>query len=487
MTILFSENDFKYNIEAIVKLFFPAEIFNFQYDSVNADGDICSIRLKRCKRKTYVYAYLRLDNKSTRGCSSFLNDTENLEALLDFEACKLCYNCLSILTGIVCDWGLLTGIRPVKMVNKLEKSGMNSQEIRQHLKQKYLVTDKKLDLAMQIADVQKPLLEGMKSNSVSLYIGIPFCPSRCSYCSFVSHSIENASQLIPEYVDKLCDEIEIIGRVVDELGLFIDTIYFGGGTPTAISADELYKIMKKTAKTFDLSSIREYNVEAGRADTITEDKLKVIKSMGADRISINPQTLNDHVLEVIGRRHTAKQVLDAYELARKCGFGNINMDLIAGLPEDSFASFEDTLSKVIELDPESVTVHVLTLKRSANLFWNGRENIHNPAEDMVNLSQEELIKKNYRPYYLYRQKNTVKNLENVGFAKKDFESLYNIFIMDEIQTILGAGCGASTKLVAPSGKIQRIHNHKFPYEYISRFDAIMAKKAPISEFYSLII
>ena len=316
---------------------------------------------------------------------------------------------------------------------------------------------------------------------MSLYISIPFCPSRCSYCSFVSHSIAEAGKLIPAYVDCLCRELSIWGELIRRLELKLDTVYIGGGTPTAISAEQLGQIMDAVRANMHMDPVREYTVEAGRPDTITPEKLEVIRSHGATRITINPQTLNDKVLRAIGRKHTAQQAVDAFRLARSLGFANINMDLIAGLPEDTPDSFRDTLDRVIALDPESITVHTLTLKRSAALYAQGGSQIANPAAAMVDYSVRRLPEAGYRPYYLYRQKNTLENLENVGYAKPGFESLYNILIMDETQTILGAGCAASTKLVTPDGQITRIHNHKFPYEYIGRFDSLMEKKQQIDQ------
>ena len=257
------------------------------------------------------------------------------------------------------------------------------------------------------------------------------------------------------------------------------TVYIGGGTPTAISAQQLAQIMDTLQSCMHLDGIREYTVEAGRADTITREKLEVIRRYGADRISINPQTLNDVVLHAIGRKHTAQQAVDAFQLARFMGFDNINMDLIAGLPQDTPDSFRNTLDRVIALEPESVTVHTLALKRAADLYAQGERQIANPAAAMVDYSCSRLPAQGYQPYYLYRQKNTLENLENVGYAKPGYESLYNILNMDETQHIFGAGCGASTKLVCPEGKITRIRNYKFPYEYIGQFDALMEKKEQI--------
>jgi oxygen-independent coproporphyrinogen-3 oxidase len=293
--------------------------------------------------------------------------------------------------------------------------------------------------------------------------------------------MDSAVKLIPDYIKNLCDELKIIGNIVKETETEIDTIYFGGGTPTSISAEYIEILMKCVKENFDIDNVREYNFEAGRADTITKEKLEVIKKYGATRISVNPQTLNDDVLKVIGRLHTGEDTVNAFRIARKIGFDNINMDLIAGLPTESPESFKNSLDRVIELDPESITVHTLTLKRSASLYESGKSHIGNPVAEMVDYSVERLISNGYNPYYLYRQKNTVDNLENVGYAKKGAESYYNIYIMDETQTILGAGCAASTKLVYPDGKIERIHNYKFPYEYINRFEQMLEKKKEVTE------
>ena len=296
--------------------------------------------------------------------------------------------------------------------------------------------------------------------------------------------MDSAVKLIPDYIAKLCEEIKIIADYADRHNLSLDTVYFGGGTPTSLSAEELYIIMKTVSECFTISAVREYTVEAGRADTITEEKLVVIKENGGKRISVNPQTMNNKVLETIGRSHTAEQVKEAFSLARKVGFDNINTDLIAGLPSDNFESFKDTLTEVINLDPESITVHTLTLKRASSLFKEADLVSDEDIAKMVSYSVEKLMEKGYNPYYLYRQKNTLNNLENVGYAKKGKESLYNIFIMEETQTILAAGAAASTKLCdRKSGKIERIYNYKFPYEYINRFETLMEKKKDIDAFY----
>lgn len=480
MKILFSGNDFKYETEATVKLFIPSR-FTFHYDITNADGDIIMTRLKKGRLKTYLYVYCRLNGNIKRKSASFPNKRTDKQ-LAEHEICRLVYLCLQSLTGITPPWGLLTGIRPVKKMVSLIESGKTRQEAFDYLKTKYMVSDSRLELAYNTAVNQIPLINKYSKKTISLYISIPFCPTRCSYCSFVSHSMNSAYKLIPDYISLLCREIEIIGKIINDLHLKVDTIYIGGGTPTSISAEQLKMITDTISDNIDMSDIREYNVEAGRADTITREKLKVIKNAGANRISVNPQTLNNDVLKIIGRNHTAEDTIRAFITAREEGFDNINMDLIAGLPSDTAESYHHTLDRIIDLNPESITVHTLTIKRSAKMYEDSIENYNTtPASEMVNESISRLPEKGYIPYYLYRQKNTVENLENIGFSKKGKESLYNIFIMDETQTILGAGCAASTKIVQPNGKITRIHNYKFPYEYINRFDDLILKKQSIYE------
>ncbi|MBP0977793.1 MAG: coproporphyrinogen dehydrogenase HemZ, partial [Oscillospiraceae bacterium] len=378
MTIILNNNTYKYETEATVKLFIPAVRFEFLSDERNSDGDIIMTRIKHCRKNVYYYAYIRENGRVMRSsCSTPAESFDEKDG--EFIICRLLFLLLCRFYNTKPQWGLLTGIRPVRKINVMLENGMNEEQIREEFTGKYFVSEKKTDIAWRTAMVQHPLLPEFDKKTVSIYISIPFCPTRCSYCSFVSHSMDSAYKLIPDYLEYLCRELEILGGIVDEYRLKIDTVYYGGGTPTSISADELGKIMRKTAECFDLSQVREYNVEAGRADTITEEKLAVIKEMGATRISVNPQTLNNDVLRVIGRKGTAEEVLEAFVLARKLGFDNINMDLIAGLPTDTFESFKDTLDRIIALDPDGITVHALTLKRSAGLYQTGHENICNPA------------------------------------------------------------------------------------------------------------
>lgn len=377
-------------------------------------------------------------------------------------------------------WGILNGIRPVKIAMKLLNGGMSDDEVVAHFKNEYNATEDKARLALGIAKVEKPIIDGMKPNGISLYIGIPFCPTRCLYCSFVTNSIFRSKSLIPQYLECLMREIEVSAEIVRENGQTIETVYIGGGTPTTLEANQLEMLIEKLYREFDLSNIKEFTVEAGRPDTINEDKLKTIKSFDIGRISINPQTMNEETLKVIGRNHTPKQIVEAYELARKCGIDIINMDIIAGLPGESFEMFKKTIREVEDLNPENTTVHTMSIKRSSRL----REMLDeydltkgDEVSKMVDYARETLAKKGKYPYYLYRQKNMLGNLENIGYCTKGTESLYNIFIMEEVQTILALGCGGVTKTVdRETDRIERIFNVKEPKDYIERIDEMLERK-----------
>lgn len=485
MTICFYGNSFKYEIEAVMKLFLPLVTFDFLFEETAAEGDICIVSRTQNADGYELSVSVTLNSsaeaeKASR--SGTFCDKED-----ETELCRMLYRIMHKLTGVTPAWGCLTGIRPVKKVNKLIEDGFDKAEIFERLKKEYYVSNEKLELAYKTAIAQTEPLKALDKRSYSLYISVPFCPSRCSYCSFVSHSIEsaNAKKLLPQYVQKLCEEIAQTAEIARELDLRLDTIYIGGGTPTSLSAEQLEAVMGAVKKSFDISKIREYTVEAGRSDTITEKKLEVIRDFGATRISVNPQTMNDDVLKAIGRRHTAEDVVNAFKTARRLGFDNINMDTIAGLPTDTPEGFRHTIETLCGLDPESITIHTLTVKRSSNLFMQEERNVDSRIGEMVDFGQKRLLETGYLPYYLYRQKNTVENLENVGFAKAGYECLYNIYIMEEVQTILAVGAAGSTKLVNnATGKIERLFNYKFPYEYISRYDKMIEKKKSISEFFN---
>ncbi len=465
-------NDYKYEIENIIQLFFPEQKVSF------VSGDFAKIS---------VFKYQLSLSVSVRifGKFHFKQASAYIESDSERLLCKLLFEILSEVTGLLPKWGIQTGVRPTKLLrNLINKHGEKYAE--DFMKNKMLISDEKFKLAEDIVALQNDLLKEYKENSFSLYISIPFCASRCSYCSFISHDISKSKNLIPDYVEMLLKEIEQTAEIAKELGFNLQTVYIGGGTPTVLSAEQLEVIMQAVHKHFDTSDLLEFTVEAGRPDTITKDKLIAIKDNGATRISINPQTLNDDVLKIIKRNHTVKQFFDAYELAKSLGFDNINTDLIAGLPGDSFESFCDSLERITELSPADITVHCLSVKRSSTLVYNGNEQ-YNPegkvVSDMLGFSQEILRECGYNPYYMYRQSKMSGNNENIGWAKPGFESYYNMFIMEEIQTILALGAGGSTKLVK-NGKIERVFNYKYPYEYIRGFNEIVNRKQKICDFFS---
>ena len=405
----------------------------------------------------------------------------------EYALCRMLYRLLCEHTGIRPPWGMMTGVRPVRIIHDMRDAGATEADIERRFLQEYDCTPKRFATAMAIADLQRPVLEDSRPMDCSVYAGIPFCPTRCSYCSFVSRTVGDKSTraLVEPYVDCLCRELTATRQAADDCGLRVRTLYIGGGTPTSLSAPQLRRLMAHMAETFPLSEMQEYTVEAGRPDCTDEGKLRILKEYGATRISINPQTFSDEVLRNIGRRHTAQDILDCYRTARAVGHDNINMDLIAGLPGDTVEGFRRSLETAISLDPENITVHTLTLKRASNLVVEHRAAAYADVAAMVE-SCDLLYQAGYRPYYLYRQKGTLQNLENIGWSKPGKECLYNIYIMEEVHTILSAGAGGSTKLVMPGqrrGKIERIFNFKYPTEYIDRFDTVLDRKKGVKRFY----
>lgn len=486
MTLIFSGNDYKYELEGVMKLFIPATLFTHIYgDKIDTDDDFMFSRKKETKKYTLLYVICRYKGKICRQVRKLdknkVDESHDKEMILS----QLLFKAMSILTGIIPKWGIITGIRPVKRVNAFLNEGKSIDEIYYLMQNRFLCSKEKCDIAYETAMTQKPVLDRLDPRSFSLYVSIPFCPTRCSYCSFVSQSVEKCIKLIPVYIQKLCEEIKYTGELVRRLGLKLDTVYFGGGTPTTLSAEQLDLLMNTIEKSFDLSGVTEYTVEAGRPDTITYDKLKAVKQNGCTRISINPQTLNDEVLSVIGRKHSVKQFYDSFELARKIGFSAINTDVIAGLPSDTVGSFQKTIDKLIDLSPENITVHTLSIKRAARLNHEDKSVLDNPADKMVDYATGRLLSCDFKPYYLYRQKNMLENLENIGWSKKGFESLYNIYIMEEVQTIIAVGAGGSTKLVDIEGqRLERVFNYKFPLEYVKHFDLMIQRKGEIKKFYA---
>lgn len=478
-------HSFNYELEKLCRIFLPFEKIEV-IDHLEQDENMAVCELLIADGKHIAAVELNLKGKKAKRSKEIVRVEEDFSKTCERVLAVELFYCFNEITGYYPQWGILTGVRPAKLFSRLS-SKMGVDKAEEYFKNELKVSDNKISLCKAAIKGEGAITSLSKADSFSLYISVPFCPTRCSYCSFVSHSVEQAKKLIPQYVELLCREIEYTAKLSKKADLKLLTVYIGGGTPTTLSAEQLLKVMKTVAENFNIDEVLEYTVEAGRPDTISEEKLRVIKENGATRISINPQTMSDSVLEAIGRRHTAKECCDAFYLARKLGFDNINMDLIAGLPTDTFESFKATLHKVLELDPESVTVHSLSMKRASTLSLNeefpeikaGEE-----ASKMVDFARKTLSDSGIVPYYMYRQSKTVGNLENVGYAKKGFECLYNVYIMDETHTILASGASAVTKLREPNGDfIDRIYNFKYPYEYINRFDEQLDRKDGVISFY----
>ena len=378
-------------------------------------------------------------------------------------------------------WGVMCGIRPAKNVREMKESGLDENAVRAALRDIYDVSPEKIDLAVNVAKNEEYLLSKIPENSVSLYIGIPFCPTRCLYCSFVSTDVRVSGKYMDGFVEKLLLEIDKTSQLLEDAGLFANNIYIGGGTPTTLSETHLGAIFKRLQKRFDFSQIGEFTLEAGRPDTITPEKLSAARCGGVNRISINPQTLNNETLKRIGRSHSAELFFEKFALARSFGFDNINTDLIAGLPGENTEMFKNSIDGVLALDPENVTIHSMCVKRAASLrFTDTHLTEGKLMNEMLGYAQKRMAETKREPYYMYRQKNISGNLENVGYAKQGKMSAYNVNIMEEKQTIIALGGGGSTKVVR-GGRIERIFNFKDPLEYIRRFDEILKKKDETAE------
>ena len=389
------------------------------------------------------------------------------------------------LTGKPLPWGMLTGIRPAKLASRALEAGMNLKQAHTLFRETYFVSEARTQLALDAAQAGLAVQRSLKADEISLYIGIPFCPTRCAYCSFVSADVQKALKLVEPYLDGLCQEMAASAQYLREARLYVRTIYIGGGTPTTLTAAQLDRLLTQVEQCFDLSHLTEYTVEAGRPDTITAEKMAVLRAHQVDRVSVNPQSMEDTVLEAMGRSHTAADILDAYAIARQANIPMVNMDLIAGLPKDSLAGFQRTLDQVLALEPENITVHTLALKKGSRLAME-RQGLPSGEETaaMLDHAWERLRQAGYLPYYLYRQKYMSGSLENIGWCKPGCEGVYNICIMEELHTILALGGGGSTKLTDPqTGKIIRITNPKYPHVYLERVEQLCQNKAELVPFH----
>lgn len=479
MQLYLAGHPYRYECENLCRLFFPYSHVRVADAPGRGPGPWAHTVVEKAP-EGHVYTARVGDGERA------VEKTWRQAGLEEYAMTDLLYKAFVELTGIQPAWGMLTGIHPVKLLRQYveelgEEGGVQRFGSRCH------VTAPKARLALETLRAQGPVTGAVHENDWALYISIPFCPTRCAYCSFISQDVKHAKKLMEPYFSLLLEELRKTAEVTKALGLRLISVYVGGGTPTTLSAGQLEELCEKVHALFDLSHCPEFTVEAGRPDTITREKLRALKDGGVSRVSINPQTLSDEVLRNIGRLHTAKDVLDAFALAKEAGFEDINCDLIVGLPGDSLAGFERTLEGVLALGASNVTVHSLALKRGARIEAEGGTGLHRRQQEtaaMMDYSIRRLGEEGYVPYYLYRQTRMAGNLENTGWAKPGAVCRYNIYTMDECVSVIACGAGGVTKLKDPySGRLERIFNFKYPYEYISRHGEILTRKDGVTGLY----
>ena len=485
--VLLKNHEIKNDIFELIRVFLPweeIEILENETDTFK-DGIFIISSLENFDGKLYsfteVYRDDKLISRSEEDIESVNIYGDSIDKNVRIATKKSLYKALIKITDNEIPWGILTGIRPVKIVHELLNKGIEDEEIVRVLKEEYKLYDSKAKLILDIGKRQRVHIYPLNKDRFSLYISIPFCPTRCLYCSFPTLPLGRFQSYINEYVSKLIYEIRSIKDLMD--GKEINTVYIGGGTPTAIPAREMEKIIQEIYNSFGEENIKEFTVEAGRPDTITEEYLKVLKSNKINRISINPQTMNNNTLKLIGRQHSAEDIIKTYNMAKEIDFPIINMDLIIGLPGEGVNDIQNTLREIRKLDPENLTVHTLSVKRGSK-FRNTMEDYNLESQDtigdMLNKTIEYSKDMGLIPYYLYRQKQILGNYENIGYAKPNMECIYNIAIMEEKETIIGAGMGAVSKVFFPDeNRIERIPNFRDIIEYIERIDEQIIKKRKI--------
>lgn len=467
--------NFEYDIHSLVKAFYPeseVKVISDKDSETNISSSDGYPSLSVFFGETFIT--IQIEEKEER---IVLEDKDN-RACVKNQLKMALYRCLTEYTGKVLPWGNLTGIRPTKIPMGMLEDGMNEEDILANMQKMYAVSEEKGRLSIEIAKRELELLSKLHyKDGYSLYIGIPFCPTTCLYCSFTSYPICVWKERVGDYLTALEKEMEAVSQMMQ--GRILDTVYIGGGTPTTLSYQELDRLLGKLKETFDFSFVKEFTVEAGRADSITREKLQVLKKHGVSRISVNPQTMKEDTLKLIGRQHTVEQVIEAFQMAREEGFTNINMDLILGLPKETTEDVLATMEAVKKLEPDSITVHSLAIKRASKLGqWieeNGIEALHNTDETMA-VAAEGARQLKMVPYYLYRQKNMSGNFENVGYATEGKFGIYNILIMEEKQSIMALGAGSISKRVLSDGRIERCDNVKDVGLYIERIDEMIERK-----------
>lgn len=477
MNLYLINHPFHFEAENLCRLFYPDEPIQVLHEPGEPAGTDLWTGLEESGGQ--IIYRVRTADQTRTDCGPAAEGKNERE----YRLMALLFELLQAVTGYHPRWGMLTGVRPAKLMNRLI-AGEGEEQARETFLRRFRVDPDKAELTAHVARREREIMERCGRRALSLYASIPFCPSRCSYCSFVSHSIARAGQLIEPYVELLCREIAHIGSLASTCGLQPESAYIGGGTPSVLSPEQIARVTGAVTQACG-HAVPEFTFEAGRPDTITAEKLAAAKEGGVQRISINPQTFNDAVLERIGRRHTSRQTLEAYRTALDAGFDLINMDLIAGLPGDTLESFAHTLDMVLDLAPANITVHTLALKRSSTIVER-REDVRAGAlltDRMLGMVQQRLSAAGYEPYYLYRQSRSLGNLENVGWSHPGQECAYNIYMMEESHTVLAAGAGGVTKLKDPDSEhLERIFNYKYPYEYIRSFEEMIRRKDRIIDF-----
>lgn len=488
MRIYLHGHDYKYAVEQMLFTMLPGE--RPEYPQSAPAGERLELRLSEGEQYTTASCLLCLGGESFAGRAAVKNSCLRDELSRDSNCQRIIKTAIykaALASGIKRPaWGALTGVRPGKLLCGILNTGVSEEEAVKSFIEDYDVSPERARLCLETTRETLKLSKALTHRDVCLYVGIPFCPTRCSYCSFVSQSVEKSMKLIEPFLAALECEIRATAAQLRSLGLRVISIYFGGGTPTTLTAAQLDALCSLLEEEFDLSALREYTVEAGRPDTITAEKLKVLRAHGVDRLSVNPQTMSDHVLETIGRRHSSQDVIEALAKLRGLGGFAVNMDLIAGLPADTVQGFEQTIDKVLELAPENVTVHTLSLKKGSRIMLEAAP-LPEAGEvgAMLDIANARLAAEGFRPYYLYRQKYMSGGFENVGWSKKGYENIYNICIMEELCSIIAVGGGGSTKLIRPdSGRNARIVAPKYPLEYINQIEKTCKDKGRISEFYA---
>ncbi len=467
----------EFYLQTLVLLYRPCEVFG------KNDTSSSELYVRAEEKNGKVTAYVRIvdngkDCESVSSQREYENYPDGINIAKTVVGRAFC-DCAEKVYGFRSPFGIITGIRPAKLALSCLERGFSRDEIHGIFGDAYMMSPSKADVLTDIASRERSLLHSLDRKTFSLYVSIPFCPTRCSYCSFVSYSTERLLSMIPDYLVKLFADIQRIGELSKELGLELYSVYVGGGTPSILTKEQIMLLIECINSSFDMSRCREFTFEAGRPDTVTYEKLTVLRDGGVGRISLNTQTANNEVLKVVGRKHTFEDYLEKLDIAKSVGFDSINTDLIAGLPTESEESFADSLERVINTGVDNITVHSLTLKKSSELKTLGEFGLLSDGQRVMRMLDHASVKlrsEGYLPYYIYRQKNTVGNLENTGYAKEGKECLYNILMMEEFHTVFSAGAGAVTKLVSPDrGKIERLFEQKYPYEYLAKdakgFDA----------------